>query len=75
MTEEEIADIEQEIEQTKQQDPTDATPTQAVTQVDTQRMLGDVQMQQQMQQMQMQQQMGIDTQNQQQKSQSNAKKK
>lgn len=75
MTEEEIADIEQEIEQTKQQDPTDATPTQAVTQVDTQRMLGDVQMQQQMQQMQMQQQMGIDPQNQPQKSQSNAKKK
>lgn len=75
MTEEEIADIEQEIEQTKQQDPTDATPTQAVTQVDTQRMLGDVQMQQQMQQMQMQQQMGLDQQNKPQKSQSNAEKK
>jgi hypothetical protein len=75
MTDEEIAEIEAEIEQTKQQDPNDATPTQAVTQVDTQRMLGDVQMQQQMQQMQMQQQMGMDQPQPKQKSQSNAEKK
>ena len=57
MTDEEISKVEQEIEMQKQYDPESIVPKQVANQVDTQRMLGDLQMQQQMQQAQMQQQM------------------
>lgn len=62
LSEEEIADITQEVEQEKQENPDTAIPTQIATQVTTQQMTGDIQMQQQIQQqqaqMQMQAQMG-----------------
>lgn len=62
LSEEEIADIAQQVEQEKQENPDTAMPTQISTQVTTQQMTGDVQMQQQLQQqqaqMQMQAQMG-----------------
>lgn len=62
LSEEEIADITQEVEQEKQENPDIAIPTQIATQVTTQQMTGDIQMQQQIQQqqaqMQMQAQMG-----------------
>ena len=64
MTDEEIADIQNEIDAEKQADPNSIVPTTVSTQVTTQQMTGDVQMQQQMQQMQMQQQMGMDQQQQ-----------
>jgi hypothetical protein len=48
MSEDEMADISMEIESEKQTDPQGSVPTQITTQVDTQKMLGDVQMQQQM---------------------------
>jgi Bacteriophage T4-like portal protein (Gp20) len=52
MTNEEIADIENEIQSEKETDPNAAVPTSVSTQVTTQQMTGDIQMQQQMQQMQ-----------------------
>jgi len=62
LTEEEIADINAQVEQDRQQDPNNAIPTQIATQATTQQMTGDIQMQQQLQQqqaqMQMQAQMG-----------------
>lgn len=62
LSEEEIADITQQVEQEKQESPDTSIPTQISTQVTTQQMTGDVQMQQQLQQqqaqMQMQAQMG-----------------
>lgn len=62
LSEEEIADIAQQVEQEKQENPDTAIPSQISTQVTTQQMTGEVQMQQQMQQqqaqMQMQAQMG-----------------
>jgi hypothetical protein len=62
LTEEEVADINAQVEQDRQQDPNNAIPTQIATQATTQQMTGDIQMQQQLQQqqaqMQMQAQMG-----------------
>jgi hypothetical protein len=49
MSDDEIAEIMQEIESEKQSDPEGAMPTQVTTQVDTQRLMGDVQNQQQLQ--------------------------
>jgi hypothetical protein len=57
MSDDEIADVGNEIEGEKQTDPDGVLPTQISTQVTTQQMTGDVQMQQQMQQAQMQAQM------------------
>lgn len=57
LSEEEIADITQEVEQEKQENPDTAIPTQIATQVTTQQMTGDIQMQQQLQQQQAQMQM------------------
>lgn len=53
MTDDEIQRTQQEIEIQSQQDPEATVPTQVANQVDTQRMLGDLQLQQQMQQQQM----------------------
>lgn len=57
MSDDEIADVGNEINGEKQTDPDGVLPTQISTQVTTQQMTGDVQMQQQMQQAQMQAQM------------------
>jgi len=57
MTEEEVADINAQVEQDRQQDPNNAIPTQIATQATTQQMTGDIQMQQQLQQQQAQAQL------------------
>ena len=57
LSEEEIADIAQQVDLEKQENPDTAMPTQISTQVTTQQMTGDVQMQQQLQQQQAQMQM------------------
>ena len=57
MTDEEIADVENQIAMEMQANPQSNVPTAVTTQATTQQMTGDIQMQQQMQQMQMQQQM------------------
>jgi len=57
MTDEEIADVENEIAMEMQANPQSNVPTAVTTQATTQQMTGDIQMQQQMQQMQMQAQM------------------
>ena len=57
LSEEEIADIAQQVDLEKQENPDTAIPTQISTQVTTQQMTGDVQMQQQLQQQQAQMQM------------------
>jgi hypothetical protein len=57
LTEEEVADINAQVEQDRQQDPNNAIPTQIATQATTQQMTGDIQMQQQLQQQQAQAQL------------------